>query len=257
MRTLNKTILAVALSAVTASAFAADAPAPAPSDFAFSGSLTFANDYRVRGISQTYKEPAVQGEFDIAHSSGLYAGLWASNVASGLLNGSSIEMDGYGGYKGKISDDLSYDIGAIYYYYPGQTAGTTTINTWDVYAGATYKWFNVKYTQDLTDYFGVTNSKGTNYLEGNVTIPLPADVTLTAHYGHQSNKGNHFFGLSNPTSVSSINDWKIGVAKDMVGLTWSLAYLKSNAPDGYVTATTGNTTNNGSGGALVSVTKSF
>jgi uncharacterized protein (TIGR02001 family) len=251
MRTLNKTILAVALATVTASAFADDAPAPAPSDFAFSGNLTFATDYRVRGISQTFKEPAVQGEFDIAHSSGLYVGAWASNVNTNFLNGASIEIDGYGGYKGKVTDDLTYDVGFINYYYPGQISGTASINTWDIYGGATWKWINVKYSQDLTDYFGVPNSKGTNYLETNVTIPLPADITLLAHYGHQSNKGSSF-------PVSSINDWKIGVSKDMLGLTWGLTYWDTNLPSSLGTVTVGGTTKNiANGAAILSVAKNF
>jgi uncharacterized protein (TIGR02001 family) len=249
MRTLNKTILAVALATVTVSAFAADAPAPAPSDFAFSGNLTFTTDYRVRGVSQTFKEPAVQGEFDIAHSSGLYVGAWASNVNTNFLNGASIEIDGYGGYKGKVTDDLTYDVGFINYYYPGQVSGTASINTWDVYGGATWKWINVKYTQDLTDYFGVVDSKGTNYLEGNVTVALPADITLIAHYGHQANKGPSF-------PVSSINDWKIGVSKDMVGLTWSLAYLDTNLPTAVATANP-RSVNLANGAAILSVAKNF
>ena len=245
MRTFNKTILTIALACAAVPAFAANESA-----FSTSGNLTFTTDYRVRGISQTYKEPAVQGEFDIAHTSGLYVGAWASNVSSELLNGASIEIDGYAGYKGKINDDLTYDVGFINYYYPGQTPGSTVdINTWDVYGGATWKWINVKYTQDLTDYFGVVDSKGTNYLEANVTVPLPADISLVAHYGHQSNKGPNF-------AVSSINDWKVGVSKDMVGLTWTLAYWDTNLPDAVATANP-RAKNLANGGAILSVAKNF
>jgi uncharacterized protein (TIGR02001 family) len=228
MRTLNKTILAVALATVTASAFAADAPA---SDFTLTGNVSLITDYRVRGISNTFKEPALQGGFDVTHSSGLYVGTWASNVSSYYNPGASLETDWYGGYRGKITDDLTYDVGAIYFYYPGGTGvqnpaktAYLTENDWEAYAGLTYKWFNVKYTQDLTNYFGFEDSKGTNYTEANVTLPLPAEISLLAHYGHQDTKGAAYAA----GGFSKIDDWKLALSKDMVGLTWTAGYMDTN-----------------------------
>lgn len=252
MRTLNKTILSIALACVAIPAFAADAPAPA-SDFTLTGNIGMTSDYRYRGISLTFKNPAIQGGFDVTHSSGLYIGTWASNVSSTWNPGANIETDWYGGYRGKINDDLSYDIGAIYVYYPGGTMSPTE-NTWQAYAGATWKWLNVKYTQDLTNFFGVVDSKGSNYLEANATVPLPADISLVAHYGHQTNKGPNFI-YDGVTASSSIDDWKIGVSKDMVGLTWSLAYIDTNRT---VLSTEGTKTKDlGAGAVVVSVGKTF
>lgn len=247
MRTFNKTILVVALAAVSASAFAADAPAPAPSDFTLTGNVSLISDYRVRGVSNTFKNPAIQGGFDVTHSSGLYVGTWASNVSSVYNPGASIETDWYAGYRGKITDDLSYDVGGIYFYYPGGTMNPTE-DTFDLYAGATWKWINLKYTRDMTNYFGVVDSKGTNYTELNVTVPLPAAITFVAHYGHQSNKGPNF-------AFGSIDDYKVSVAKDMVGLTWTLAYLDTNQD---ILSTEGTETKNLSDGSFIaSVGKTF
>jgi hypothetical protein len=39
------------------------------------------SDYIFRGISQTQRQPAIQGGFDYSHASGFYVGTWASNVA--------------------------------------------------------------------------------------------------------------------------------------------------------------------------------
>jgi uncharacterized protein (TIGR02001 family) len=245
---LNKTILAAALATVTASAFAADAP---PSDFTLTGNVSMITDYRVRGISNTFKQPAIQGGFDVTHSSGLYVGTWASNVSSTYNPGASIETDWYGGYRGKITDDLTYDVGAIYFYYPGGTLSNPSENTWEAYAGATYKWFNVKYTQDLTDYFGFADSKGTNYTEGNVTLPLPAAITLLAHYGHQDTKGAAYAA----GGFSKIDDWKLAVSKDMVGLTWTVGYFDTNRT---VLSTEGGKTKDlADGGFFGSVGKTF
>ena len=95
---------------------AAPAAAPAP-DWTVSGNATLASDYRFRGFTQTDFGPAFQGGFDIAHKSGFYVGNWNSNVLGSLFNGASLEMDFYGGYKG-TAGALTYDVGAIYYYYP-------------------------------------------------------------------------------------------------------------------------------------------
>ena len=66
------------------------------------GNIALATDYRFRGISQTDRDPAVSGGFDFTAENGLYAGIWGSNISFGC----SLELDYYGGYRGKINDDL-------------------------------------------------------------------------------------------------------------------------------------------------------
>jgi uncharacterized protein (TIGR02001 family) len=88
--------VAVAAALAVPAIVAAQTPAPSP----VTGNLTIASDYRFRGISQTYKGPAIQGGVDYAHASGLYVGNWNSNVSSVMFaGGSAIEMDFYGGWK--------------------------------------------------------------------------------------------------------------------------------------------------------------
>ena len=60
------------------------------------------SDYLFRGISFTDEDPAIQGSFDYAHASGLYAGVWASNLST--ADDSSIEIDGYVGYGNVFGD---------------------------------------------------------------------------------------------------------------------------------------------------------
>ena len=45
------------------------------------GNLSFVGDYRFRGISQTYTQPAVQAGVDYASNVGAYVGAWGSNVS--------------------------------------------------------------------------------------------------------------------------------------------------------------------------------
>jgi len=118
----SKSLLAIALLAATGAAQAE-----------LGASLGVASNYYFRGISQTGDSAAVSGAVDYSGDSGLYAGTWASNIdfsSSGDTNGdgdadpvdskADVEIDFYAGFGNDIGDSgLSYDLGAIYYYYPG------------------------------------------------------------------------------------------------------------------------------------------
>ena len=69
-------------------------------------------DYYFRGLTQTWGGPAIQGGFDVSHTSGLYAGFWASNVSGNQYAGGSLETDWYGGYNYKLGEDAHARRGA-------------------------------------------------------------------------------------------------------------------------------------------------
>lgn len=78
------------------------------------GNLTLASDYRFRGISQTFKLPAIQGGLDWSSPGGFYLGNWNSNVSGNQYpNGAGLEMDFYGGYKFEVVKDVTVDLGGI------------------------------------------------------------------------------------------------------------------------------------------------
>lgn len=217
---MKKSLIALALAGVSLTALAEES-----SPHTVTGNLSLTNDYRYRGVSQTYEDPAIQGGFDYAHSSGVYLGTWASNVETSLLNGSNIEMDFYGGYNWAVTPDITVNVGGLYYYYPGQTAGAALdIDTFEVYAGVTWKWLNLKYSRTTSKWFGVADSKGSGYYEANANIPLPADITLGLHYGFQDIAGDFAAGVENDDYA----DWKISVSKSILGFNVSLAYVDTN-----------------------------
>ena len=111
---MKKTLIAAALATV-----------PLPSVAEISGNVALTTDYRFRGISQTTSDPAVQGGFDWSHDSGFYLGTWGSNVEFA----GSLELDYYGGFANNINDNIAYDVGFIYYDYPGGDLGG--INTFN------------------------------------------------------------------------------------------------------------------------------
>lgn len=216
-------------------AMAADAPA-SPHTVAYNVGVT--TDYIFRGISQTQHNPALSGGVDYSHANGLYAGAWLSNqswVKTGGTNtptndpyktSSSLELDLYGGYKGAVGD-LGYDLGVIHYYYPGdKVAGQVSPDTTEVYVVGTWKTATLKYSHAVSDYFigwgtlNTTKTKGSNYLELNVTHDLGNGWGLLGHIGTQKIKN---------LAVSDYTDWKVGVTKDVGVGTVTLAYSDTDA----------------------------
>jgi uncharacterized protein (TIGR02001 family) len=216
----------------------AAAPAPTP-EHTLTGNVGFFSQYIFRGLTQTDRKPALQGGFDYSHSSGLYAGTWASNI-SWLRDpttpfysaGGSLEWDFYGGYKGTLPLDFSYDLGTLYYWYPGTAnpaAGTATTaapkaDTWEVYAGLGWKWFTAKYSYSIMNKtFAVLNSRGSWYIDLTATVPFgdfykPLDgLSAIAHWGHQEYRGTDPrlappATPSNNDSAGSYSDWKLGLS---------------------------------------------
>lgn len=201
----------------------AQAQQPPASPHTYTGNVGLFSQYVFRGLTQTNKEPALQGGFDYAHASGFYVGTWGSNVSvlrdtSAYTAGGSLELDIYGGYKGTIGKtDLGYDVGLLYYWYPGDAApGIKEADTLEVYGALSWKWLSAKLSYALSDdVFGVPDADGTYYLDFTATYPVPnTKLTLIGHYGIQKFTGNGVTctGGSNNDDCASYNDWKLGVS---------------------------------------------
>ncbi|MBI1965976.1 MAG: hypothetical protein HYV99_00265 [Betaproteobacteria bacterium] len=225
----KKTAIAGLLAAALGSGLAqAQAPAAPASPHTLTGNVGIFSQYIFRGLAQTDRDPAVQGGFDYSHSSGLYAGTWASNISwlqdsGAYTSGGSAEWDFYGGIKGSIGkSDFSYDAGLLYYYYRGTTAlGAPRADTLEAYGSLGWKWLSAKFSVSLDDKtFAVRDSRGTWYLDLTATVPLgefskPLEgLSFIAHYGRQKYSGTdarNVFGLSND-NLFSYNDYKLGLS---------------------------------------------
>jgi uncharacterized protein (TIGR02001 family) len=217
----KKTMMAGAVAtALIAPNFAAAADSP----HTLTGNVGLYSQYIFRGLMQTNNKPALQGGFDYSHSSGLYAGTWASNIswltdspaATGYSSG-SLEWDFYGGYRGTFGkSDFGYDVGLLYYYYPGTHnttlyPGTVKADTLEAYGALTWKWLTAKYSYSLDNKtFGVANSDGTWYLDLTANIPVTEKLAVQLHYGKQKFEGTTAGGVSND-SFASYDDYKVGV----------------------------------------------
>ncbi len=236
---LKTKLLVIALGAAFAlPAAAADAPA---SPFTLSSNVTLINDYLYRGMSQTTAGAAIQGGFDLAHSSGAYAGVWASSInwlaAAGSTGG---EFDTYAGFKTSLSD-VGVDVGYLRYNYPGKYAsGFVSADTDEFYGAVTYSIVTAKLSYSTSNLFGVADSKGSTYLELNASYPLEGTgVTLGGHYGKQTVANN---------SAANYSDYKLSVSKDFSGYVLGL---------GYSSTSVSSTNSLGMGRGLVSLSRTF
>ena len=134
-----------------------------------SANVTLATDYTFRGISQTGERGAIQGGFDWSGETGLYAGIWASNINFG--GDASTEMDYYGGFAGETAGGLGYDVGFIYYDYENESEFdylefalgfsyadfSVGVNYSDEFGdgGPTYIYYSAGYSMSLTEQFSV------------------------------------------------------------------------------------------------------
>ncbi len=228
---MRKTVIASALIAasfVLPTMARAENAAPAP-EHTFTSNITLASEYLYRGIGQTNRKPAVQGGFDYAHSSGVYLGIWGSNV-SWLSDGSStvsnsLEMDFYGGFKNTVGD-FGYDVGLLQYFYPGSGYGNNP-NTLEGYIAGSYSFLTLKYSHAFSDLFGWTDSKNSGYLDLTATYELMPTLNLVGHVGRQKIHGDN--------SGASYTDYKLGVTKDFSGNVVALSYITTNASQNYYT----------------------
>ena len=256
------------------------APAAATPPYTVTANVNLVTDYYFRGITQTWHKPAIQGGADYVRASGWYAGVWGSNVTNNTYpGGSGLELDYYGGYNGKITDDIGWTAGIHGYYYPGAdfdknylaTANTASVkyDTFEWNAGMSYKWASVKYSRQLTNWFGAdkgtgfdSDSKGSSYLEANVAYEFIPTWTLNLHAAHTDVTAKLITATG--TLDPSYNDYLVGVTKGFNG-GWStqLVFAKSSYKTSAFwkpTASLANTTtlgDPGNGRLILSVGRTF
>jgi len=183
------------LTLTAAASFAQAAPAAA-SAFTTSGNVAISSDYVFRGLSQTAGKAAVSAGYDVAHSSGLSAGVWASNVSSAL---GGLEIDLYAAYGLKVGA-LDVSVGYINYTY------NTAANGGEANVSATYSGLQLKASK------GVNGTLSDYYYEANYSYDVAAikGLNLGLHYGSDR--------------LSSNDDYAIALSYPVLGFTGTVSF---------------------------------
>ena len=242
---LTLAMTALCGSAMAQEAVAAPAAAEAVPDNVVSYNVALTSDYRYRGISQSRLKPAVSGGADYTHNpTGLYVGTWLSSIKWIKDGGgdTNLEWDVYGGKRGEISKNVTYDVGGLYYFYPSNGLSTNA-NTFELYGQLGYGPLYIKYSHSTTNLFGVADSKNSGYLDVGGNFDMIDGYIMNVHVGRQ--KVEHNDSLS-------YNDVKIGVTKDFGMATVSLAAVKAN-----ISSLAPNGKNLAKSGLVLTVSKTF
>lgn len=216
---MNSKVLA---SAVVSALIAAGASLPAVADdeFAISGNVTMATEYVFRGQSQTQEDAAIQGGFDV-EGHGFYAGAWGSNVD--FDSDATAEIDYYGGYNFDLAEELSLDIGYIYYSYVDE--GDLNFNevkaalSWQALTvGVHYSWDYLgddPFGDGDIDYF---------YYFADYSFELPQDFSLGLHVALNQADGKMNNIAFEARGDNEYTEWNASLGKSFLGVDFALTY---------------------------------
>tara|TARA_Y100000748_G_scaffold280687_1_gene259792 strand:- start:5843 stop:6640 length:798 start_codon:yes stop_codon:yes gene_type:complete len=194
--------------------------------FVVSANVGIASEYVWRGVTQSNEDPALQGGFDISHSTGFYVGTWASSLEtnSGKTDAASTEIDVYAGYRGQVGS-MSYDVGYLHYIYPETNEDSSA----DFGFGEIYGSFSkaldgfplspvVQVGVNVSPDFYGEDGLGV-YVYKSVSAGLPFGITGNVTSGYQDVEGDK-------TTPAGYDYWhySVGASKDIGGLTATLAW---------------------------------
>jgi uncharacterized protein (TIGR02001 family) len=198
---MKKTLLSLSIAAAAVSMPAQAADIGGGLDL--SGNLALTTNYMWRGFTQTNNQEAIQGGLDLAHESGLYVGVWGSNVAGGS------EFDYYGGFATEVAS-VGIDLGVIAYRFPDASSGDNE----EYYLGLSKEFGGVGL--GVTFYEGEASGQADAY-EISASTEM-AGLGLGATYGDFDNSGDYY---------------TLGVSKEFLSEKWpvevSLTYVDYDA----------------------------
>lgn len=246
-----------------AAAASADPLIPAP-EGKFIGNVTGVTEYWARGLRQTNPGVgAIQGGVEYDHPSGVYLGAWGSNTQltqspkDTKTVTANAEMDFSGGYRNAFAFDskATYDVGLIYYYYPGTQKADLDFNWLDFEATVGY---DLGFAQPSLKLLASPDmqyqSGNAEYLSLTVPVPVGKYFTITPHAGYQWVEKNDRYG------TPDYADYSLAIGTNIAGLDVALTYVTTDRKkydnfDGLTNqAVCGNS---GCDGYFLSVGKSF
>jgi len=205
--------LAAPLAILPSAAHAQDAESEATPTWDLSGELGAASDYRFRGLSLSGKDPEATASISIAHKSGFYGSVWASNVDLGSGKANDLEADWTLGYSREVGK-VSLDVGGIYYSY----LGNSSVNYVEVYGsiGTKVGPADVKVGVAYAPSQANIGSQDNTYVYVSGEVPL-GKGPVSAH---------GTFGFENGAFGDHKKDWAVGLSVDLGrGFTGTVDYV--------------------------------
>jgi uncharacterized protein (TIGR02001 family) len=206
--------VAISAIAISAPAFAQEAAEEAAGPVTLTGGVAVVSDYRFRGVSLSDKDFAVQPYLTVKHESGLYVGTWGSNLADNA--GDDVEVDLYAGFAG--GEELTYDISATYYVYPGVSSFNYLELTGKL--GSTVGPATVGVQLSYVPSQDNTGNNDNIYFGTNAAIAIPnSPISIVGTMGIEDGAF---------TAGSEKVDWSLGLTAAVSGFTLGVSYVDVN-----------------------------
>ena len=226
---MRAALVAAALTGAGMTSAFADEAATTPSWGTISGTLAVTSDYIFRGQSQNHGDPALQGSLTYTHPSGLYLGVWASNIEFATPDDhAKLETDWSIGYSNTIGK-FKYDAGFVYYLYPGSLEAAHD-NYYEFYGKGTYDFGVASLMGSIygsPEFVGETG--GAIYYNATVTVPLPflpLNAALSGWGGYQT-------FLDDTKKLSKDYwDYSAGISFTWQGFTADFRWIGTSLPGG-------------------------
>ena len=192
-----------------------------------SGNVTLTSDYSFRGWSQTTRDFAIQGGFDVdLADTGFSVGTWASTVNFG--SDASLELDLYIGFSNDALA-LPWSISMIRFEYPSDGE---SLDYWE---------FSTQVDLPILDQLSGSMSVGMNYSPeylgaggpvffypfASIEFPDEDFGAFGAQFGWSSVDTDHFFG----EDTEAYFDYRLFLTKTVSGLDLTFAFVGTNIED--------------------------
>ncbi len=190
----------------------------------FSATIAFTTDYVFRGVSQTSEDVALQSALDWNHESGVYLGMWGTNID--FKDGSSqLELDVYGGYASEY-EGISYDFMILGYLYPGADSDLDQdFVEFSLALGYDFGLASVSTSVAVSpDFYGATGVGA--HISGGVGVPIPIEmltkysVAVDANYAYQEIE-----------DAKSYGHWSVGLGAEVYGFGLDFRYVGNDLDD--------------------------
>jgi uncharacterized protein (TIGR02001 family) len=186
--------------------------------------VTLTSDYPFRGVSQTTRDPAIQGGFDYAFDSGFYIGTWASNVSFGVT---SLEWDLYAGFAGQITEDVGYDLVYIRYEYPG-AGSELDYNEF----GASIAWKDLTFGLMYSPKYFALNNVTWWYPYVEYSFGLPYEASLDLKVGLSIVDDNSAKDFEDAFGDDRVVDWSVMYTIPVAGVDLAIGYVGTDVSRG-------------------------
>ena len=140
------------------------------------GNIAFLSDYRYRGVSLSNEEPTLRLSATYDNPAGWFGGASLAGVSLGPYNRRQLQVLGYAGYAGRLSDRLGWEAGATGVHF----GADSRYDYCELFTGINGERWNMR-LHYAPDYFG--GGTRTAYAEFNLGVPLSQLVSATAHAG--------------------------------------------------------------------------